>query len=166
MNKKLINKVYLSLGSNKGDKEDYLEKAVEALDGNNAIHIEKISSYYETSPVGGVVQDDFVNMAIFLSTSYTAQELLDEIHKIELSLNRERLVHWGPRTIDIDIIFYNNEYLETENLIIPHKEAFNRLFVLVPLIEIIEEDSIYKNKITEHIVKLEKTEQLIKKVNK
>ena len=80
-------------------------------------------------------QDDFVNMALKISTTLEASQLLELIHKIEAKLNRVRKIHWGPRTIDIDILFYGNEQILEEDLMVPHKEVFNRLFVLVPLLK-------------------------------
>ncbi len=157
--------VYLSLGSNIGDKQAYLQDAVSLLGQNAAILIDKKSKFYQTSPVGGVPQDDFVNMALKISTNLDAPTLLEVIHDIEAKLNRVRKIHWGPRTIDIDILFYGNEKILEEDLIVPHKEVFNRLFVLVPLMEILEPNFEYKEQIKQAISKLSATEQTISEIS-
>lgn len=153
--------VYLSLGSNIGDKQAYLQDAVSLLGQDSAILIDRRSKFYQTSPVGGVVQDDFVNMALKISTTLEASQLLELIHKIEAKLNRVRKIHWGPRTIDIDILFYGNEQILEEDLMVPHKEVFNRLFVLVPLLEILEPGFSYEQQVKQAIEKLKDTEQEI-----
>ncbi|MFC4652550.1 GTP cyclohydrolase I FolE [Lactococcus nasutitermitis] len=156
--------VYLSLGSNIGDKQYYLHEAVQVLGKNPQILIEKKSKFYTTSPVGEVIQDDFINLAVRLSTTLSPQELLLVIHDIETALNRERTIHWGPRTIDIDILFYGDMIVNEETLIIPHKEIFNRLFVLIPLLDLIDNKFAYFSKITEAIDNLKKTNQEIREV--
>lgn len=157
--------VYLSLGSNIGDKQAYLQEAVSLLGQNAAILIDKKSKFYQTSPVGGVPQDDFVNMALKISTNLDAPTLLEVIHDIEAKLNRVRKIHWGPRTIDIDILFYGKEKILEEDLIVPHKEVFNRLFVLVPLMEILEPNFEYEEQIKQAISKLSATEQTISEIS-
>ena len=87
-------------------------------------------------PYGGVEQDNFVNGMFEIRTLLTPEELLRELHKIETSEGRERKIHWGPRTLDLDILFYDKELIETEDLIIPHVDLENRYFVLKPLAEI------------------------------
>ena len=89
-----------------------------------------------TKPYGGVEQDDFVNGAIALKTLLSPQELLEKLHEIEQHANRERIIHWGPRTLDLDIIFYDKLVYEDENLIIPHIDMQNRDFVLAPMNQI------------------------------
>jgi len=95
-----------------------------------------VSSIYETAPVGGVVQDDFYNCAVYLETSLSAAELLQRIQQIEQNQKRRRLIHWGPRTIDLDILWYDDAVIQTADLTIPHPEMAKRAFVLVPLQEI------------------------------
>lgn len=127
---------YIALGSNLGDKQAYLDGAVEALKQRSDCRVEKVSSYYVTEPYGGVEQDDFLNGCLCLKTLLFPQELLDVLHEIEQEAYRERLIHWGPRTLDLDILFYDDEVLETDDLIIPHIELHKRDFVLQPLKEI------------------------------
>lgn len=151
--------VYLSLGSNIEDRQYYLDTALKLLGKHSKIIIEKRSSIYETSPVGEVKQDDFLNLALKISTLLEPLELLSYINEIELKLGRERKIHWGPRTIDIDILFYGENKVNETRLVIPHKEVFNRLFVLVPLREIIDSHFKFYPKIETAIENLSKTEQ-------
>lgn len=127
---------YIALGSNLGDKKAYLDQAVKALHEHPQCRVQKVSSYLVTEPYGGVEQDDFLNACLALDTLLFPQELLDLLHEIEQAAHRERLIHWGPRTLDLDILLYDNEVLETEDLIIPHIEMHKRNFVLKPLAEI------------------------------
>lgn len=128
--------VYLAIGSNMGDKENYIKTGIEELKKRKEIRVEKVSSLIVTKPYGGVAQDDFVNGAIWIRTLFTPQELLAELHEIEKKADRVRKVHWGPRTLDLDIIFYDKLVYENENLIIPHVDMANRDFVLDPLLEL------------------------------
>lgn len=127
---------YIALGSNLGDKKAYLDGAVKALDEVSGCKVEKVSSYLVTEPYGGVEQDDFLNGCLLLKTCLSPLELLDRLHDIEQAAHRERLIHWGPRTLDLDILLYDDEVLETDDLIIPHVEMHLRDFVLKPLCEI------------------------------
>ncbi|HHU70692.1 MAG TPA: 2-amino-4-hydroxy-6-hydroxymethyldihydropteridine diphosphokinase [Clostridiales bacterium] len=129
-------KVYLGIGSNLGDKEANLTEAIKLLNEDEDCDVIKVSSLLTTEPVGGVEQDDFLNGALLLRTLKTPSELLELIGKIEKELKRERIVHWGPRTIDLDILFFDNDIIQTKELTIPHKEIANRLFVLNPMCEI------------------------------
>ena len=127
---------YLGLGSNLGDKKGYLDNAVRSLDEAKGCHVERVSSYQVTKPYGGVEQDDFLNACLILKTLLTPEELLEKLHKIEQSAHRERIVHWGPRTLDLDILMYDDVVMETDELVIPHAEMHLRSFVLNPLREI------------------------------
>lgn len=133
-------KVYLSLGSNIGEREKYLQRAIAKLAQNERIKIGKLSSIYETAPYGYLDQDNFLNMAVEMETDLAPLEVLELAQKIERELNRERLIHWGPRTIDIDIISYGDLQLKSKRLTLPHKEALKRAFVLQPLLEIAPQD--------------------------
>lgn len=129
-------RAYLGLGSNLGDKQAYLEQAVKALGETKGCRVAKVSSYLVTEPYGGVEQDNFLNACLSLDTLLSPSELLEKLHEIEQAAHRERLIHWGPRTLDLDILLYDDEILETEDLIIPHVEMHKREFVLKPLSEI------------------------------
>ena len=127
---------YLSIGTNIGEREQNLQDAVKLLVAHEEITVTAISSIYETAAVGFTEQADFLNIAVDVETSLNAFELLAQCQKIENDLGRVREFRWGPRIIDLDILLYNNEKYETENLIVPHPRMFERAFVLVPLEEI------------------------------
>ncbi|MBQ7706543.1 MAG: 2-amino-4-hydroxy-6-hydroxymethyldihydropteridine diphosphokinase [Lachnospiraceae bacterium] len=127
---------YLSIGSNIGDKEGYLDYAVDQLNKDEYIRVNKISSYIETEPYGDVEQENFLNACLEIETLYSPMELLSVINDIEQSAGRKRLVHWGPRTLDIDILLYNKDIIMEDKLKIPHPDMTNRQFVLEPLCEI------------------------------
>ena len=148
------NKVYLSLGSNIGNRQEYIESAIELVGKTEGIKILKKSGLYETSPVGYVEQDLFLNAVIKIKTDFSEREILKIINKIENELDRKREIRWGPRTIDIDILIFSDKKINETDLIIPHKEMFNRLFVLVPLIEIYDGEYFEKEKIIERIEEL------------
>ncbi|MFP3841416.1 2-amino-4-hydroxy-6-hydroxymethyldihydropteridine diphosphokinase [Bacillus safensis] len=133
------NTAYIALGSNIGKKETYLKEAVKKLHEHPEVQVELISSIYETTPVGYENQDDFLNMAVKITTSLRPEELLSLTQKIEQELGRTRDVRWGPRTADLDILLYNRENIETEQLVVPHPRMYERLFVLVPMSEICPE---------------------------
>lgn len=126
-------KVYLALGSNMGDKEGYIQGAVQALKAHPQIRVVKVSDLIVTEPYGGVEQDEFLNGALEAETLLGPEELLETIHDIEAAANRKRTVHWGPRTLDIDILFYDKLVYESDTLVIPHPDMKNRDFVLRPL---------------------------------
>ncbi|MCW4645478.1 2-amino-4-hydroxy-6-hydroxymethyldihydropteridine diphosphokinase [Bacillus safensis] len=133
------NTAYIALGSNIGKKETYLKEAVKKLHEHPEVQVELISSIYETAPVGYENQDDFLNMAVKITTSLRPEKLLSLTQKIEQELGRTREVRWGPRTADLDILLYNRENIETEQLVVPHPRMYERLFVLVPMSEICPE---------------------------
>lgn len=129
-------KAYIAFGSNMGDKDKNIKDAISNIAGNSMCKNMRCSNILRTTPYGGIEQDDFLNGVLEIQTLYTPKELLDFLHGIESMANRERSIHWGPRTIDLDIIFYDNIVLETEELIIPHIDMQNRDFVLRPLSEL------------------------------
>ena len=128
--------VYLSIGSNMGDRKEYLDFAVAQLDEDACTTVKKVSTYIETKPYGNVEQDDFLNACLEVETLYSPQKMLEVIHEMEQRAGRERLVHWGPRTLDIDILMYDQQIVMEEHLKIPHMEMAKREFVLEPLTEI------------------------------
>lgn len=129
-------RAWLSIGSNMGDKKAYLDGAVRALEELADCRVERVSDFLATEPYGMVEQDEFLNGAVQIRTLYTPRELLDRIHEIEAGAGRERVIHWGPRTLDLDIIFYDDLILDEEDLHIPHVEMHKRDFVLAPLSQI------------------------------
>lgn len=128
--------VYLGIGSNLGDRQGYIQKGIDGLKENPMIRDVKCSEVLVTSPYGGVEQDDFLNAAIELKTLLTPYELLDFLHKLEMEAGRERKIHWGPRTLDLDILFYQEFLSNDPALTVPHPDMQNRKFVLEPLNEL------------------------------
>ncbi|MDC3414844.1 2-amino-4-hydroxy-6-hydroxymethyldihydropteridine diphosphokinase [Aquibacillus sp. 3ASR75-11] len=124
---------YIALGSNISPRSLYLKKALQALRDKEELIISSVSSVYETKPVGYTSQKNFLNMVVKVETTYTAYELLKYCLKIEKNLDRKREIRWGPRTIDLDILVFNKENIESEQLTIPHPRMHERAFVLIPL---------------------------------
>lgn len=129
-------RAYVALGSNLGDREKYLQMGVEAMKERKDIRLQKVSSFRQTAPYGGVAQEDFLNGVMELRTLLTPQELLDYLHEVEQRAERKREIHWGPRTLDLDILLYDDLVMDSEHLTIPHVDMQNRDFVLGPMVEI------------------------------
>ncbi len=125
-----------ALGSNMGDSKGYLDGAIEALKAIPQIQVLSVSSYIHTAPYGYLDQDEFLNGAVMLRTLLTPIELLDVFQKIEQDANRVRKIHWGPRTLDLDVLFYDDLIINNERLTVPHVEIQKRTFVLEPLVEL------------------------------
>ncbi len=126
-------RAYLGLGSNIGDRESYLDFAIDELNKDQYTKVTKVSDFIETKPYGDVEQDDFLNGCVEIETFHTPTELLGFVNKIEKDAGRERIIHWGPRTLDIDILLYDDIIYDDEELHIPHIEIAKRMFVLEPL---------------------------------
>jgi 2-amino-4-hydroxy-6-hydroxymethyldihydropteridine diphosphokinase len=126
----------LGLGSNIGDKPANINRALELLKARKAVEITAVSSIYRTAPWGYLEQDIFANACALARTRLSPAALLVEVKAIEAEMGREKTIRWGPRLIDIDILFYGDLPLAEPDLILPHKELFNRAFVLVPLAEV------------------------------
>jgi len=129
-------RVFLGLGSNIGEREANLRRAIELLDGHPQIEVRRVSSFYETAPVGYTDQPSFLNAVAEVETSLRPRELLDAALEMEGRMGRVRTIRWGPRVIDIDILLYDNERVDEEALQIPHPRMMEREFVLRPLAEI------------------------------
>lgn len=127
---------FLALGSNLGDKEGYLNFAVEELQKVPQIKVQKVSSFITTEPYGYTDQDVFCNGACMVETTLQPEELLAVCNRIEAEAQRVRLIHWGPRTLDLDVLFYDKEIIDTPQLNVPHVDMENRDFVLRPMAEI------------------------------
>ena len=127
---------YVAFGSNMGDKKKYLDNAIQGLRDMKEIVVEKVSEYLVTEPYGDVEQDEFLNGALRVRTLLSPEELLDRLHVLEQAADRKRIIHWGPRTLDLVIIFYDDLICEEDDLCIPHIEMHKRSFVLKPLEEI------------------------------
>ncbi|MDQ0220874.1 2-amino-4-hydroxy-6-hydroxymethyldihydropteridine diphosphokinase [Peribacillus cavernae] len=130
------NIAYISMGSNIGDRVNFFKKAIQLLNQEAGIRTVGISSLYETDPVGYLEQALFLNAVLKVKTSYGPEELLGKCLKVEQILGRKREIHWGPRTLDLDILLYNHENIETENLSVPHPRMLERAFVIIPLLEL------------------------------
>jgi 2-amino-4-hydroxy-6-hydroxymethyldihydropteridine diphosphokinase len=124
--------VVLALGSNLGDRQDILQGAVDAIAGLPGVRVTAVSPVYETAPVGGPAQPDYLNAVVLADSTAPARELLDRLHEIEAAFDRVRLVRWGPRTLDIDVIMFGGERSDDPELTLPHPRAHERAFVLAP----------------------------------
>ena len=145
----------VALGSNLGDRFEYLQKAVNEINSVEEIEISQISSVYETLPVGGPEQGNYLNAVISLTTELEADELLLKLLLIELNLGRQREIAWGPRTIDLDLIWFENQTINLDNLIIPHPRAHERCFVIKPWLEIEPDARIGNTEIKEFLKDLD-----------
>lgn len=133
-----MSSVFLSLGSNMGDRQTYLKEALERLGQLPQTSLAAVSSIYQTPAWGLTDQPDFLNLACRLETDLAPLDLLQACQKIENDLGRVRQQHWGPRTLDIDILLYGQEVIAEPNLILPHPYMRERAFVLLPLLELDE----------------------------
>jgi len=138
--------IVLGLGSNIGNREENIKRALKALDAHPAIEIVRVSSLYETAPVGYTEQPEFLNAVAQISTSLQPLKLLEFCLSIERELGRVREVKWGPRTIDIDVLLYDTVELSSEQLTLPHPRFHERCFVLIPLAEIAPDTVVYQGK--------------------
>ncbi|GAA2909838.1 2-amino-4-hydroxy-6-hydroxymethyldihydropteridine diphosphokinase [Enterococcus pseudoavium] len=134
---------YLALGSNLGNRIDYLRKAVTYLNQTAGITVLEKSAIYETKPYGDVPQDNYLNAVVKIETNLEPLKLLDQTQLIEKKLGRERLIHWGPRTIDIDILLLEDLTFSDQRLTIPHSEIKKRSFVLVPLKDVYSQSLLF-----------------------
>ena len=122
----------LALGSNLGARGDILQGGVDAIAGIEGVQLTGVSPVYETVPVGGPPQPDYLNAVVLADVTIAARELLDRLHEVEAAFDRVRLVRWGPRTLDIDIITVAGERSDDPDLTLPHPRAHERAFVLAP----------------------------------
>jgi len=156
---------YIGAGSNIGDRVGYVQQATCLLNYTEGIDVLESSSLYETEPVGFKEQEWFVNAVIKIDTTISAEELMDICLKIEKKLGRERnpdIPKNGPRTIDLDILFYDNEVINSEQLAVPHPRMHERACVLVPMLELDEEFShpVFKKTISELYDALDEPEEV------
>lgn len=129
---------YVSLGSNIGQREQTLQEAIKRLHQLDEVKVVASSSMYETEPVGYTEQPAFINMAIALETTLSPHQLLEAMLDVEKSLGRVREFQNGPRTIDLDLLMYDDVQLDGVELILPHPRMFERSFVLIPLAELMD----------------------------
>lgn len=133
--------VYLGLGSNVGDRVDYIRRAIDLLEKHPLVRVTQVSSFYETEPLEYPDQGWFVNAVAAIETGLAPMALLDALQGIEKQLQRERTIRWGPRTIDLDVLLYGDDLVAEPRLQIPHIRMQDRAFVLVPMAEIAPEVS-------------------------
>ncbi|MCZ7407196.1 2-amino-4-hydroxy-6-hydroxymethyldihydropteridine diphosphokinase [Parvimonas micra] len=130
-----MNKVWIALGSNMGEGRKNLDLAIKMMN-ERGVSVKKVSTYIETEPYGYTEQDNFVNAVCIAETKLSPRELLETLLKIELEMGRVRIIKWGPRIIDLDILFYEDLIIDEEDLKVPHIEIQKRSFVLEPMNEI------------------------------
>jgi 2-amino-4-hydroxy-6-hydroxymethyldihydropteridine diphosphokinase len=122
----------LALGSNLGDRQDILQGGVDAIAGIEGVRLTAVSPVYETVPVGGPPQPDYLNAVVLADITIPSDQLLDRLHEVEAAFDRVRVVRWGPRTLDIDIVTVAGEQSDDPDLTLPHPRAHERAFVLAP----------------------------------
>jgi 2-amino-4-hydroxy-6-hydroxymethyldihydropteridine diphosphokinase len=126
-------RAYLGIGSNLGDRLSHLQLAVDALAGADDVRVVAVSPVYETAPVGGPEQPDYLNAVVAIETAASARDLLDLAHRIEADAERVRTIRWGPRTLDVDVLLVGDERIDEADLVVPHPRMAERAFVTVPL---------------------------------
>jgi 2-amino-4-hydroxy-6-hydroxymethyldihydropteridine diphosphokinase len=131
--------VVISLGSNLGDRQGLIHSALDALRELPDSEVSKVSSLYETAPMEKTDQPYFLNAVLKLRTGLTVRDLWRHMQRIEGELGRVRTERWGPRTIDLDLVLYENQVIEEKDLVVPHPRYRERAFVLIPLLEIAPE---------------------------
>jgi 2-amino-4-hydroxy-6-hydroxymethyldihydropteridine diphosphokinase len=129
-------KAYIGLGSNLGDREAMIRAALDAMHALPDTELVRVSSLYDTEPVGGPEQPNFLNAAAILDTTMSPRQLLWNLQLIERRLGRTRVERWGPRVIDLDLLLYGSTVIDEPDFQVPHAEMTNRSFVLVPLVEL------------------------------
>jgi 2-amino-4-hydroxy-6-hydroxymethyldihydropteridine diphosphokinase len=132
-----LRRALIGLGSNVGDRLQFLQRAVKQLGETIGVQVRDVSSVYETEPVGPAAQAWFLNAVVAADTSLKPVTLLQQTQAIERALGRETTYHWGPRTIDLDILLYGDTQVNTATLTIPHAELCQRAFVMIPLLELV-----------------------------
>lgn len=150
--------VYLGLGSNIGDRAAWIQKALQNIATLHFVHVGKVSSLYETEPWGKTDQPPFLNAAAMLWTSRPLLDLLADLQRIEKNLGRVRKEKWGPRCIDLDLLFVTGEEMQTKVLTLPHPYVTARRFVLCPLAEIAPEAMVYGETVATWLARLEAKE--------
>jgi 2-amino-4-hydroxy-6-hydroxymethyldihydropteridine diphosphokinase len=131
-----VTRAYLGIGSNLGDRLAYLQLAVDELAGAEGVTVVGVSPVYETAPVGGPEQPDYLNAVVAVDTTLAARELLHLAQGIEREAERVRTVRWGPRTLDVDVLLVGDDVIDDPDLVVPHPRLAERAFVVVPLADL------------------------------
>jgi 2-amino-4-hydroxy-6-hydroxymethyldihydropteridine diphosphokinase len=131
-----VTRAYIGIGSNLGDRLSYLQLAVDELASADGVSVVDVSPVYETAPVGGPEQPDYLNAVVAVDTTLTAHELLRVAQAVETEAERVRSVRWGPRTLDVDVLLVGDERIDTPDLVVPHPRMAERAFVVVPLADL------------------------------
>jgi 2-amino-4-hydroxy-6-hydroxymethyldihydropteridine diphosphokinase len=134
-----VRRAYLGIGSNLGDRMAHLQGAIDALAAAGGLDVVAVSPVYETVPVGGPLQPDFLNAVVAVDSALPARALLELAHRIEAAADRVRTVRWGPRTLDVDILLVGDERIDEPDLVVPHPRMAERAFVVVPLADLAPE---------------------------
>jgi 2-amino-4-hydroxy-6-hydroxymethyldihydropteridine diphosphokinase len=129
-------RAYLGIGSNLGDRMEHLQQAVDDLAAAEGVDVAAVSPVYETAPVGGPAQPDYLNAVVAVDTDRTPRALLELARAIETHGERIRTVRWGPRTIDVDVLLVGDERVDEPDLVVPHPRMTERAFVVVPLADL------------------------------
>ncbi|MDJ0919562.1 MAG: 2-amino-4-hydroxy-6-hydroxymethyldihydropteridine diphosphokinase [Henriciella sp.] len=147
----------IGLGSNLGDRKAQLQTALRRLDANPHIRVGQVSAMYETAPWGETDQPAFLNACVLLQTSLSPEDLLAACLGIEAAMGRLREKRWGPRLIDLDVLFYGDVEMESDTLTLPHPEIQNRAFVLAPLAELAPDVLLHGRTVLEHLQAIDTT---------
>lgn len=150
-----MKKAYLGIGGNIGDTKSNIEESIEILKKNKHISVTDVSSFYETEPVGYKEQDWFLNVVVEVETSLSPLELLEYCQFVENELKRVRVIRWGPRTIDVDILLFEDFESQEEVLTVPHPRMTERAFAMIPLYEINKDIKIYGEDIKDIVKNLD-----------
>jgi 2-amino-4-hydroxy-6-hydroxymethyldihydropteridine diphosphokinase len=134
-----VQRAYLGIGSNLGDRLAHLQAGIDSLAGEPGITVAAVSPVYETEPVGGPPQDDYLNAVAAVDTTLDARGLLEAAHRAEAAAHRVRAERWGPRTLDVDVLLVGDEQVHEPDLDVPHPRLAERAFVLVPLADLAPE---------------------------
>lgn len=133
---KFENRAFIAFGSNIGNRINFLRAAAKAIQKDSNMEIKRLSPVYETKPYGNKKQSNFLNAVIEIKTTYSLMKCFSQLKTIEKQIGRQKTVKWGPREIDLDLLFYNNKIFSNKKVTVPHKDIQNRDFVLIPLSDI------------------------------
>ena len=129
-------RAYLGLGSNLGNRDGLLQQAVDGLARFPDVTVVAVSPVYETDPVGGPEQPEYLNAVVAVETDATPRRLLEVAHELEAAAHRVRAEHWGPRTLDVDVLLVGDLRVDDDDLVVPHPRMWERAFVMVPLADL------------------------------